>query len=178
MIGKTNLSGNKVKINNVKVVKKTELIYGGEKINRYYDNYALLPNDNPALPYSFYNGSAVVYDNELHILGGSDSQTSHYKLNGSKWTSVSTLPYSFYGGGAVVYNNEIHILGGDGNKTGHYKWDASSWTSVSTLPYNFFYDGAVVFWLAALAAGVLLGAGEVCLIMKERNKREGAFLWN
>ena len=41
-----------------------------------------------------------------------------------------------------------------------------------------FYDGAVVFWLAALAAGVLLGAGEVCLIMKERNKREGAFLWN
>lgn len=41
-----------------------------------------------------------------------------------------------------------------------------------------FYDGAVVFWLAALAAGVLLGAGEVCLIMKEKNKREGAFLWN
>ena len=71
------------------------------------------------MPYGFYYGSSVVYNNEIHILGGSGSTSyvpngeNHYKWNGSSWTSVSTLPYEFYEGRAVVYNNEIDILGGD-----------------------------------------------------------------
>ena len=100
------------------------------------------------LPYNFYNGSAVVYNNEIHILGSSDSSintTKHYKYNGSSWTSVSTLPYNFNYGSAVVHNNEIHILGGGNGQTKHYKYNGSSWTSVSTLPYNFYYGSAVVF---------------------------------
>ena len=77
------------------------------------------------LPYGFYNGSAVVYNNEIHILGGDyDSATykNHYKYNGSSWTKVSTLPYQSYNGEAVVCNNEIHILGGGSsdNCTKHY----------------------------------------------------------
>ena len=74
------------------------------------------------LPYNFKNGGAVVLNNELHLLGGSDGNTSHYKWNGSSWESVSTLPYSFYFGGAVVLNNEIHLLGGSSNKKAQMEW--------------------------------------------------------
>ena len=96
------------------------------------------------LPYNFYCGSAVILNNEIHILGGSDNTTKHYKWDGNLWTSVSTLPYNFVNGSAVVLNGEIHILGGNGNNTLHYKWDGSSWTSVSTLPYNFYQGSTVV----------------------------------
>ena len=90
------------------------------------------------LPYKFRNSSAVVYNNEIHILGSavSGNETKHYKYDGSTWTSVSTLPYNFYWGSAVVLNNEIHILGSYGDnsyKTKHYKYDCSTWTNESTL---------------------------------------------
>ena len=99
------------------------------------------------LPYSFNNGFAVVYNGEIHILGGSGNVTSHYKWNGTGWTSVSTLPYQFYLGSAVVYNNEIHILGSDTSsyRKYHYKWNGTEWTSVSTLPYDFYCGSAVVY---------------------------------
>ena len=80
------------------------------------------------LPYSFYDSSAVVYNNEIHILGSYNSSsynsssdyTNHYKYDGSTWTNVSTLPYDFYCGSPVVLNNEIHILGGYDSNTKHY----------------------------------------------------------
>ena len=101
------------------------------------------------LPYNFHNGSAVVLNGEIHILGGGANSTSykkHYKWDGNSWTSVSTLPYDFHYGSAVVLNGEIHILGSDlsGTYTKHYKFDGSSWTSVSTLPYDFYRGSAVV----------------------------------
>ena len=34
------------------------------------------------LPYDFYYGSAVVYNNEIHILGGNNNYTKHYKIMG------------------------------------------------------------------------------------------------
>lgn len=100
-----------------------------------------------ALPYDFSYASAVVYNNEIHLLGSqvNNMYTKHYKWNGSSWASVSTLPYNFYEGSAVVYNNEIHILGGSGGRTKHYKWNGTSWTSVSTLPYNSEKSSAVVY---------------------------------
>ena len=80
------------------------------------------------LPYSLYAGGIVVYNNEIHILGGLDNTTKHYKWNGSFWESVSTLPYEFYGGCALVLDNEIHILGSyiSNYYTAHYKWNGSS----------------------------------------------------
>ena len=79
------------------------------------------------LPYDFYLGSAVIYNNEIHILGSSNSSsnTKHYKYDGSTWTSVSTLPYNFRYGSAVVYNNEIHILGSNNSSDykKHYKFN-------------------------------------------------------
>jgi hypothetical protein len=91
-------------------------------------------------------GSTVVYNNEIHILGGDNNPTKHYKWNGSQWVSASTLPYNFIKGSAVVLNNEIHILGGviGSTRTKHYKWDGSQWVSVSTLPCYFFGGSAVV----------------------------------
>lgn len=84
------------------------------------------------LPTSFAGGSAVVLNGEIHILGGLSPYKSHYKWNGSTWTSVSTLPYSFQSGSAVVLNDEIHILGSSssGCYTNHYKWNGSSWTQL------------------------------------------------
>ena len=85
-----------------------------------------------SLPYSFYDGMAVVYKNELHILGG-NSSNPHYKYDGTTWTSDTKPPYSFYNGVAVVYKNELHILGGNNQ---HYKYDGTTWTNVGTLPFN------------------------------------------
>lgn len=89
------------------------------------------------LPYIFSKGSSVVYNNEIHILGGIDNYRSHYKYNGTEWVEVSTLPINHYcdsGTLAVVYDNEIHMF--NTNATIHYKWNGSSWVSVSTLPSN------------------------------------------
>ena len=101
------------------------------------------------LPYSFYNGCAVVYNDEIHILGSKNSSHTrdHYKYDGTSWSKVSTLPYSFYNGRAVVYNDEIHILGSqNGSYTKyHYKYDGTSWSKVSTLPYDFYNGCAVVY---------------------------------
>ena len=32
------------------------------------------------MPYEFYDGSAVVYNDEIHILGGNESTTKHYTV--------------------------------------------------------------------------------------------------
>ena len=93
------------------------------------------------LPYSFYIGSAVVYNNEIHILGGDNNYTKHYKWDGTSWTSVSTLPYNFYNGSAVVYNNEIHILGSS----------SSNYTAHKILKYIYIYksflpSGVVIYF--------------------------------
>ena len=110
------------------------------------------------LPYDFYDGSAVVYNGEIHILGSAGNRTSHYKWDGSTWTSVSTLPFSFYYGSAVVYNGEIHILGGNGGSSiSHYKWNGSSWAKVSTLPYIFYEGSAVVYDKSIYIIGTIGG---------------------
>lgn len=98
------------------------------------------------LPYKFSQGSAVVLNGEIHILGGYGNGTKHYKFSNGEWISVSTLPYDFYGGQAVVLNNEIHILGDSlsENSKKHYKFSNGEWVSVSTLPYNFRQGSAVV----------------------------------
>ena len=134
-------------INNMPSVGSSEI----QNINIGLD-ISLNDEELEQLPYRFYGGSAVVYNNEIHILGSeydNNTRSYHYKYNGStnKWTQVSRLPYYFDNGSAVVYNNEIHILGSSNssNRTKHYKYNGSSWTSVSTLPYNFYYGSAVVY---------------------------------
>ena len=53
----------------------------GKEFELKYKGYNWISNSISTLPYSFYNGSAVVYNNEIHILGSSNSgnYTKHYK---------------------------------------------------------------------------------------------------
>lgn len=102
------------------------------------------------LPHNFNEGSVVVLNGEIHILGSQiyngSSRTyynTHYKWDDGTWVQVSTLPYTFAAGAAVVLNGEIHILGGY-NNAGHYKWNGSTWTQASNLPYAGRWVKAVV----------------------------------
>ena len=121
------------------------------------------------LPYKFYGGSAVILNGEIHILGGANSTTKHYKWDGTNWTSVSTLPYEFSFGAAVVLNGEIHIFGSNYSSSYykyHYKWNGSSWISVSTLPYDFGLGSAVVF------------NGEIHILGGSNNYGTNHYKWN
>ena len=114
---------------------RTFRTWDGKTFKSYYST-----SNSQHLPYDFYDGSSVVLNGEIHILGGSGNNTAHYKWDGSSWTSVSTLPYAFYRGQATVYNNEIHIFGGWGSGTNnannnHYKWNGTEWVKVGTTPY-------------------------------------------
>ena len=76
------------------------------------------------LPYDFYNGSAVVFDGKIHIMGGKEYQCEkkHYEYDGSSWIETSAIPYDFYYGSAVVWNNELHIMGSNNStcRAKHY----------------------------------------------------------
>lgn len=85
------------------------------------------------LPYSFINGHAVVYNDEIHILGGSYAETSHYKYDGNTWTEVSTLPIELTEGSAVVWNNEIYIFVRDTHE--YYKYNGDTWSEAGTIPF-------------------------------------------
>lgn len=100
------------------------------------------------LPHEFLGGCAVIYNNEIHILGGriSPAITSHYKYSNGEWVEVSTLPYDFYKGNAVVINNEIHIFGSNNYTYSkkHYKFQNGSWYTATELPRNVNYKYASV----------------------------------
>ena len=78
--------------------------------------------------------SVVSFDNEIHILCGTNNRTAHYKFNGTDWVEVSTLPYNHWQSAATVYNNEIHIMGGYSGSYKHYKFNGTDWIEASTLP--------------------------------------------
>ena len=114
-----------------------------------------------SLPYKVLaSGAAVLFNNEIHILGGQNDQYSgdnqasrkHYRYDGDKWVSASTLPYDFTRGCAVVYHDEIHILGGqkysDPNvdeRINHYKWNGSTWTKLDDLPTHCYQSIVIVY---------------------------------
>ena len=114
----------------------------------------------PSLPYVPVNGTALVYNNELHLVGGNDSanvenaDNKHCKWDGTTWTSLPNLPYQFAFGSAVVLNDEIHILGGSSERDvsrryihrAHYRWNGTTWRKERILPELFAFGSAVV-WL-------------------------------
>jgi len=91
----------------------------------------------PDLPIDFVGGQAVVYNNELHILGGLTTK-AHYKLSGNAWVSVSTLPLASIidrNNGVAVLNNYIYMFMWTGN-TGDgrlYRWNGSTWSNQGVL---------------------------------------------
>lgn len=78
------------------------------------------------LPTNFVQGTAVVYNDEIHIF----CRYNHYKYNGTRWIEVSTLPYEINtDDDAVIYKNEIHIF--YNTQRLHYKLDGTSWVESS-----------------------------------------------
>ena len=102
-----------------------------------------------SIPYDFYAGEVVVYNNKIHLLGCNNYKKYHYSWNNESFVSESTLPYNFYYGGAVVYDNKIHILGSSDSSTSlrkaHYSWNGTTWSQESTLPYEFRSGDAIVY---------------------------------
>lgn len=82
------------------------------------------------LPYKFYDGCAVVLNNEIHILSGNgnvvstslNSRLQHYVYRwvdssgvsgGYVWKSLGNLPWEMSRGCAVVLNDEIYLTNGN-----------------------------------------------------------------
>ena len=89
----------------------------------------------PNLPFDLEEGSAVVHEGEIHVLGGSKFKTNdyakHIKFNGTEWETVSTLPNRADTNSAVEYHGDIYLI-----RSNHfYKWDGVTWTEL-TPPYN------------------------------------------
>lgn len=130
------VSGAEIKING-EVLDVSNLEMTAD-VSRVFKNlYDITP-----LPYDFSCSSAVVYEDEIHILGSnlSGNGAKHYKWNGTSWTLASTLPHGFSGGLVVALSDGIHILGNNGiygNSKNHYRWDGTSWSLISTLPYTY-----------------------------------------
>lgn len=90
------------------------------------------------------SSALIVYDNKLHIIGGSYSRTRHYTWDGTTLTRLDDLPFTnaegFYS--ATVYNGDIHAVYKINDVYGHYKYDGSSWSEVvdvsATFPNNMF----------------------------------------
>lgn len=97
------------------------------------------------LPYKFYNGSAVIFNGEIHILGGTEGKTNHFSWNGMGWTQHDDLPFDFCNGSAVVFKGKIYILGGSEEPTKCYYWDGRKWTQSTDIPYKFKNGDAVVY---------------------------------
>ena len=71
------------------------------------------------LPYKFYNGCAVVLNNEIHILGGDGnvvnnsticSRSQHYIYSGERWKILKILPWEMHRSCAVVLNDNIYAM--------------------------------------------------------------------
>lgn len=96
------------------------------------------------LPFDFYQGAAVVYENRIHILGGEREPRKHYSWNGYSWREESTLPYDFVFGSAEVSEGEIHIFGGTSDSHAHYSWDGEEWRQRSNTPVTFYRNNLAV----------------------------------
>lgn len=88
------------------------------------------------------NGTAVVYNNEIHVF----YDTLHYAFNGETWRSVSTIPAPCGDAGAVVYNGKIHLLNSNFGGLNHYSWSPGGWTQETNIPIYFYgFNNACVY---------------------------------
>lgn len=99
----------------------------------------------PDLPFDFYQGAAVVYNNRIHILGGEREPRKHYSWDGTSWRAESTLPYDFILGSAIVFDGEIHIFGSTSTMHAHYSWDGE-WHQRANTPHSFYLNSLAVLY--------------------------------
>lgn len=93
-------------------------------------------------PYSDTNVTVAVNDGYIHMLGGANHSTSHYRLRpGKGWTGVKAVPYACTGCRAVAYTDgKLHIFGADSSANNanrrHCVYDetANTWTNSGDIP--------------------------------------------
>ena len=128
------------------------------------------------LPYKFYDGNAFVFNNEIHIIGGTESNV-HYKFDGTSWTYISSLPINNNYSCGVIYRGEIHIF----FNTRHYKFDGTSWTSVSThdnfgQSYPVVYNDKIYVFMQSQYLYIYDGAAW-SRVSIDKNGRSGAVVY-
>ena len=100
-----------------------------------------------AIPYGFYNSSAVAIGPNVYLFGGTFEGTTTYKYDTltDTYTSLTDIPYEFSNGSAVAIGKDIYLLGGSGDSIQFYKYDTltGTYTKLTDIPYNF-YDGSAV----------------------------------
>lgn len=86
------------------------------------------------LPFIFHDGSVLMYQNEMHMLGGNNDgyASYHYKWNGSSWVTVSTLKFNGYRNHSVIYNNQIHMLGSYVQRE-YCIWNGTEWIQTDNI---------------------------------------------
>lgn len=116
------------------------------------------------LPYYGGRATLVVYDGELHVVGGVTFTNSsmgvteynkqkHYKFDGTTWVNVGQIVEEFNWRIVFVYDDKIHIIGQNTQSIiKHYCWDGyfhdslSPWIDVSGTPSladGFYIGGAL-----------------------------------
>ncbi len=106
-------------------------------------------------PCSFVGGTAVLYNNKIHLFGGWQSspydpsynigESFHvaYDPSNETVTQMPDLLTPLYRGGAVVLSNGIHRIGGNPNNDyslanlSHELFNGTTWTSIGDLPCKF-----------------------------------------
>ena len=100
-----------------------------------------------AIPYGFYNGSAVSIGTNAYLLGGKGGFTKVYKYDTltDTYTQLTDIPYNFYYGSAVSIEADIYLLGSNEGNTRAYKYDTltDAYTQLTNIPYRF-YNGSAV----------------------------------
>ena len=123
-------------------IKKSQLLdFSGIKTTELFEGLNKRFN---TLPYSTSYRVLIEYNDEIHLIGGSGTQTKHYSWSYyHDWEEVDTAP-SCNNGFAVVYHDKIHLFSGQN----HYTYDETDgWLTASdTLPnVNETIGKAVVF---------------------------------
>lgn len=125
-----------VTIDGVKVAEKLDLVKRNASL--MFD----------LLPYQCMYSRAVTYNDEIHLFGGNNYDSSdsnrHLVWDGKSWAESTPIPFSTCKNAVTVYRGGIHLLTGY-YSTQHYRWDGTSWTSLKQLPWEGNYGTALVY---------------------------------
>lgn len=117
--------------------------------------------------------SAVVYGNNIYILGGitNSGVTNTVDIYNAATDTIATgpiMPYSVQFHASVVYNGDIYVIGGNSGTitSSVIKYDGTSWTSVAPLNIPRYGHTAVVINGAIYVFGGNSGTNTLNIIEK------------
>lgn len=96
----------------------SNIYYNGSGSSHYTKHYKWKENNGwsnvSILPHDFYEKTAIVFHNEIYLLGVADGTIAgrfkHYKFNGKSWNNVNILQGAGSRNCAIPYNDGIFIL--------------------------------------------------------------------